>query len=395
MKILYLSYFSSPKIFEKICEANLDPSVARQKFDLMLLENLLSNEILPSSDVEIVSYLPYNEKLGEVESTDEFLDKKINYVWAKRSGIFSILKAMKSVKKLVNDWLKRTEGEERIILTYAANPILLAPVIKYRKKVKFVTVCSEIPKYRNMTEGNKIVNAIKKKVFSYYNEKMSGYVFMSRHMNEACNEKGAPYIVVEGMTQIPPLSSIIKEDGERIFYAGGLHEENGISHLLDAIVSLNKYREKKVDLILCGQGNVQEKVKEYSNKHKFIKFLGSLPNDQIIELEKNATLLVNPRKPDFVLTKYSFPSKVFEYFASGTACALTKLEGIPEEFFDYCYKINVDSNEQLASDIGKILEIPSEERDKKAKEAYEFLAKEKSAKAQTEKIYNFLQSLIG
>ena len=66
MKVLYLSYFAEPNTFERICNANLDPSVARQNYDEALLKNLLSGEIIPQENVEVVSYLPYNESLGDV-----------------------------------------------------------------------------------------------------------------------------------------------------------------------------------------------------------------------------------------------------------------------------------------------------------------------------------------
>ena len=393
MKVLYLSYFAEPTTFEKICEAGLDPSVARQNYDEALLKNLLSGEILPQEDVEIVSYLPYNSQLGEVPLEEEYLGKKLSYVWTKRSNPFTILKAMKRVKKLVNAWIKRTEGEERIILTYAANPILLAPVISKRKKVKFVTVCSEVPQYRNMTEGNKIVNGLKKKIFTHYNEKMSGYIYMSKFMDEVCNAHQAPWIVVEGMTSIPPLGEKFSKTEERIFYAGGLHKENGIDLLLDAVVQLNE-KGRKLVLQLCGKGNEEERVAEYADKYEYIQFFGSLPNQEVRALEKSATVLINPRKPDHMLTKYSFPSKTFEYFSSGTAALLTRLDGIPEEFYEYCYTCSVDSTEQLAQDIEAVLSVPLEEREAKAAQAYEFLVREKSAMAQTKRIVQFLKEVI-
>lgn len=393
MKILYLSYFAKPNTFDRLCEAGLEPSVARQNYDEALLKNLLSGKMISQENIEVISYLPYSDSLGNVPETEDYLGKKLSYVWTKRNNIFNIISAMKRIKKLVNDWLKATQGEERIILTYAANPVLLAPVISKRKKVKFVTICSEIPKYRNMTEGNKIINAVKKKVFGYYNEKMNGYIYMSKHMDEVCNKKQAPWIVVEGMTEIWPIGERLPKEQERLFYAGGLHIENGIDVLLDAMVLLNQNKKEPVCLQLCGVGNAESKIKEYSKRYKFIQYLGSLPNQEIRELEKRATLLINPRKPDGLLTKYSFPSKTFEYFSSGTASILTKLSGIPSEFYEYCYTCNVESPESLAFDLERVLNIPLAEREDLASRAYDFLLHKKSATAQVERILHFLNEI--
>ena len=392
MKILYLSYFSSPEVFQKISDAGLCPSEARQNYEAALIKNLLADPER-ARDLTVVSYLPYCKALGKVPSEDEYLGKRLHYVWTRRNSPFDILKAMRRVKKLVKNWLKETAGEQRIILTYAANPILLQPIVSMIKQTKVVTVCSEIPKYRNMTEGNKLLNAIKKKVFTYYNEKMSGYIYMSAHMNEVCNKKGAPWIVVEGMTDILPLGEREPKMQECVFYAGGLHVENGIDVLLDAIVMLNEAREEKVLLQLCGIGNAEQRIKEYAARYDFVRYLGVLPNQEIRALEKRATLLINPRRPDQLLTKYSFPSKTFEYFSSGTASVLTELQGIPSEFYEYCYTCRVDSAEILAQDLKAVLSIPPAQREELATRAHDFLCREKSAQMQTKRILVFLEQL--
>ena len=216
---------------------------------------------------------------------------------------------------------------------------------------------------------------------------------MSKYMDDVCNKKNHPWIVVEGMTEIPPLGEQVAKTKEAVFYAGGLHKENGIDILLDAIVCLNENREEKITLQLCGKGNVEKQVIEYAKKYKFIQFLGTLPNQEVRQLEKSATLLINPRKPDCLLTKYSFPSKTFEYFSSGSASILTRLDGIPDDFYKHCYTCSIDSVNQLKEDIEKVISIPLHEREEKAISAYNFLTEQKSAKKQTERILHFLKEL--
>ena len=55
---------------------------------------------------------------------------------------------------------------------------------------------------------------------------------------------------------------------------------------------------------------------------------------------KEAKLLINLRNPEDKYTKYSFPSKTFEYMVSGTPFFTTKLEGIPSEYYNYLYCID-------------------------------------------------------
>ena len=118
--------------------------------------------------------------------------------------------------------------------------------------------------------------------------------------------------------------------------------------------------------------------------------MGSLPNSEILTLERNATLLINPRKADHLLTRYSFPSKTFEYFSSGTPAILTKLEGIPEEYYEYCYTCDSTDAQILASNLDEVLDIPFETRLKKAVEAFRFVKENKSAPAQVPPARHFL-----
>ena len=391
MKILYLGYFSTPEVFRKIDEAGLEPSVGRQRYETALLDALLSGKVIESNDFSVISYLPKNEAIKETPETDYYLGKIIHYVWTERNNPIHIFEAINSISMLAMEWAAKTENEERIILTYAANPILLAGLSRLRPNVKIVTICSEVPEFRNMTEGNPLYNRIKKLVFSYYNEKMDGYVFMSKYMDDVCNKRNKPWIVVEGMAGILPIrrTSVKKNiNGKVLFYAGGLHIENGIVILLDAM----KYLED-VELQLCGVGNAIEMIRECESQFKNVHYLGSLPNETILELEKKADLLINPRKSDFQLTRYSFPSKTFEYFSSGTPCIMSKLDGIPDEYYEHCYICDVSNPETLARDIRKALEAPFEEREAKAVSAYEFIRNEKSPLSQTKKIVDFLYGL--
>lgn len=392
MKLLYLGYFSSPGVFQKLENAGLEPSMARQNFDLGFLHSIIKKQLLPKDDIKIVSYLPRNDKLERCEASDDFFDKKLNYVWTSRSNVFEILSAMQKIGTQIRKWIKETEGEPRVILTYAANPILLFPAFLVKEKTKIVTVVSEVPQYRNMTEGNPFVNWIKKRVFSLLNNHMDGYIYMTKHMDAVCNSQNKPWIVVEGMTQIPKLLNCDgKSEPPVIFYAGGLHNENGIDVLLEAF---EKMHNKTAVLQLCGIGNATDRIYQYAAKNNRIQYLGTLPNEQVRKLEREATLLINPRKPDSMLTRYSFPSKTFEYFSSGTPCVLSKLEGIPEEFYEYCYVCDVSDAKCLARSLDSILDLSPEERAAKGLQAYEFLKREKSAEIQTKKILDFLNEFV-
>lgn len=391
MKILYLGYYCNEELFLRLAKQDADLSIAAHKYETQLLENLALT--IDPSNVSIVSSLSYLDSSMERHEEDSFAGMKLRYVWKKRGGIRSIFSAIKQAKKYIKQWLNETCGEERIILTYATNFVLLYPFLFGRKKVKIVTICSEIPQYRILT-GSKIKQKVKRTIHTKLNNRMDGYIFFSRYMNEKTNPNKKPYLVVEGLPDIRITEEEINKDitrAEKIFYAGYLIPENGIETLLEAFLMM---RHKNVELILCGNGNSSSKIKECMQKCNRIKYLGSVPNEEVLQLESSASLLINPRRADHLLTRYSFPSKTFEYFVSGTPAVLTRLDGIPEEYYQCCYICDSSSSNNLANDLDAILDIPFGKRLEKAIQAFRFVRDEKSSKAQVQRIVSFLGDVI-
>ena len=320
LKILYLGYFCTEELFLELSSVDKDFSIAAHKYETQLLENL--SKIAEPRDIKVVSILSYMQATSVRPNSDTFCGLDLQYVWKKRGGAIPDVSTFKEIKKHVKQWLRDTDGEERIVLTYATNLALLSPFLLGKRKVKIVTICSEIPQYRILT-GGKIQRWLKKKINTKLNSIMDGYIFFSKYMNEKTNPHNKPYIVFEGLPDIRITEEQINQDAsrrEQIFYAGYLIPENGIETLLCAFLQM---RHTDVDLVLCGSGSSVEKIQEYAAKCDRIKYMGSLPNSEILALERNATLLINPRKADHLLTRYSFPSKTFEYFSSGTPITCT------------------------------------------------------------------------
>lgn len=393
LKILYLGYFCPEPLFATLSEADQDLSIAAHKYETQLLTQLsFQLHAGKIADIRIVSILSYITGASDRPVHGQFKGLSINYVWKDRRANLPPISALKRVKELVNNWLSETEGQERIVLTYATNIALLYPLLLGNRNVKVVTICSEIPQYRIMT-GGRVKQMLKRSIARYLNDRMDGYVYFSKHMSEATNPYKKPSIVIEGLPDIRVSSDVVPPSVVRpeiILYAGYLLKENGIDILLEAIM---RPECKDVELWLCGAGEMASRAKECAAQCDRIRYLGQLPNERILELEREATLLINPRKPDNLLTRYSFPSKTFEYLTSGTPAIITRLDGIPDEYYDFCYTCDVSSAETLAHDLRCVLDIPQSERFEKANEALRFIAKNKSSESQVERILMFLTDL--
>ena len=124
-----------------------------------------------------------------------------------------------------------------------------------------------------------------------------------------------------------------------------------------------------------------------------MKYLGQLRRDEVLKLQKGATLLVNPRTPEGEYTKYSFPSKTMEYMASGVPVLMYRLPGIPEEYFKHCYVVEELGENALTKALERVLSKSTEELTEVGLSARSFILKHKNPIAQMGKVVDFIKTL--
>ena len=117
-----------------------------------------------------------------------------------------------------------------------------------------------------------------------------------------------------------------------------------------------------------------------------ISFLGQLPRNEVIEWQKKATVLVNPRQNNEEFTKYSFPSKTMEYLSSGIPVVAYKLDGIPDEYDQYIQYVADDSIESLKKKLVEVCEMTREERQELGNIGRNFVLMKKNSTIQVRKI---------
>jgi glycosyltransferase involved in cell wall biosynthesis len=110
------------------------------------------------------------------------------------------------------------------------------------------------------------------------------------------------------------------------------------------------------------------------NKNPHITYLGMLPYEKTLELFERADLLVNPREED-LYTRYSFPSKIFDYLASGKKIMCFKLPGIPEEYDEYLNFFTQNDPNGMMKEIEDVLEQECNQKEC----ARDFLKKKEAA----------------
>lgn len=396
MKVLYISNYVDKSYFSKIFEnANEKPIQSIQKFGDMFTKGLIKQEDV--DEVDVISAAPINRNISK-----KYFWKGQNYSNEGIKFTYIPFINIKIIKQLclfscglfiILFWCIKNIRKEKVLIFDGFYPIIstVSVLLCFLFNVMRIGLYTDIPKCMNHNIKKKnIFHRVTKAIVNvgdYINRGLSdAFIFLTKDMNKVINKKNKPYTVMEGMVDIRYLTDKKYDKSNAIMYAGGLYETYGVKMLIDAFI---KWDNKDYELWLCGDGDLVKYIEKLQNKQ--IKYFGSLPNGKVVELEKKAKLLVNPRFTNEEYTKYSFPSKTMEYMLSGTPVLTTKLAGIPSEYNDYLCYIEEETVEGLVNTFNKILvKKNGNNLEKKGKDAQLFVKKNKNNIVQAKKIIDFI-----
>ena len=319
----------------------------------------------------------------------------INIGFINIAGI-KVLSRYYTVKRELDKWASVDSGREKVLLIYAmTTPFAqLAGYIKRKySSIKVIYIIPDLPMYMNVTKVQESsVYRTRKKIeeFLFHRslKNVDGYVLLTDGMKEWFTTD-INYTVVEGMAIIDNTIDVddIKKK-KQILYAGGIKREYGV---IDLVSAFSQIDDPEWELVIYGDGTDMESVCEYAKKDVRIKIMGSAPNAVVMKHQREAALLINPRKNQ-EMAKYSFPSKTLEYMLSGTPMLGYKLAGIPEEYYDNMFVIQ-DSENGMEEALRKAMDLPETERIKMGEKAKHFVVKEKNPEKQCKKILELIDRL--
>ena len=172
-------------------------------------------------------------------------------------------------------------------------------------------------------------------------------------------------------------------------YAGGVRKKYGLQILAEGFL---KADIPDAVLRIYGQGDYVEELKALSQKDSRVQYCGMLLSSQVVEKERTATLLINPRPTSEEYVKYSFPSKTMEYMASGTPVLTTRLPGMPKEYHPHVYFIEDETADGVAEALKRVLGSSQEELLEKGELARAFVLSERNNVVQASKILKMLRT---
>ena len=391
MNILFLGSVYSPNIYNNCLVNKVKLDWAAYFLQKSLLQGFKEN----SCSIECI-YVPtisYKDKL--FVHPEEFEDEYTAY----NHSLFTV--NLPGVKQLFTPFVFRTSSfklqyKPDIVFLYSVQSFSLKIASLLKRKypqARVVLLVPDLPEFMSGSQ-NKVyrgMKAVEDKLVRKYSSVVDGYVLLAPRMKERLPIGNKPWCVIEGIYNSEiTCNEVEKFPHKTILYTGNLGKRYGLIDLLNAFseIKSNDYR-----LWICGDG---DSLPEYLERQKIdsrIKYLGVLPREDILKLQKQATILINPRHRTDEYTKYSFPSKTMEYMASGTPVLMSRLECLPKEYLEHIYFFEDESVEGMRNAIEKICSKPQEELYQFGKEASKFIFEEKTPTMQVKHIIDFIKTI--
>jgi len=303
------------------------------------------------------------------------------------------------LNKPLKDWAKQSSENKKVLIIYSAQNVFLnaAKKIKqYNPNIHICLIVPDLPAYVNIDKDKNILYRIFKKfsVKNVFNKSffVDSFVFLTEQMNSYF-KTDKPYIVIEGIVNSADICrnedvTNLSDYTKNIVYTGALTKKHGIIELLNAF---NCIKNENYRLIICGDGEIKKDVIKLSKRDNRIICNDFLTREEILNLQKTATILINPRQNNEECTKYFFPSKIMEYMLSGNPVLCYKLDGIPHEYDDFLVYFNDNSIETMIKRIIEVCEMDKNKRKRIGEKAREFVLKNKNETVQARKIVNMIK----
>lgn len=385
MHILYAVTTCSDAAYRRLFDqVAVKPAFQAQKYHRLLLEGLAAH-----TQVDVIANPPVNRQV---------LSRGFVCMPREQEGgaVYHNLPAVRNplVKALVVGFgtffqvLFRADRDSAVVVDGLNRVTALAALAAARlRRRPCIGIVTDLPE---MLSGSGMSIRLSQFVIRH----CTGYVFLTQAMNDRLNPDEKPYVILEGhadiaMGQVSP--SLEEKHKPRVcLYAGGVSRDYGLAELVEGFRLANL---PDTQLHIYGPGDYVPELEQIARQDSRIVYGGMLLSSQVVQREREATLLVNPRPTGEEFVKYSFPSKTMEYMASGTPVLTTDLPGMPPEYHDYVYRIFREDAPGIAQALTQVLSHSDQELLEKGQAARDFVLREKNNVTQAKKILDLLERM--
>ena len=324
---------------------------------------------------------------------DNMEQDKSGYKYCAFNNVFGYrnISRYNAVKKALHDFVKYNDEEKLIIVYSPHTPFVQAANWAKRKdsRIKICMVVPDLPQFMDLSGHQSFIYKVLKKIdlrkFTHENKTVDSYILLTKQMADAIGVGNRPYSVVEGIYEAIGTSVKQNRAYKTIVYTGKLNYSFGALNLVKAF---HEIENPSIRLVICGSGEAKDDIAKIAEIDERIEFRGQVSSDEARQCILDGDILVNPRPNDSEYTKYSFPSKIIDYLATGNPVVAFKLDGMPDEYAKYIYYIPQNTVSSIRETIENVLKIDVSEIGRRTGAALEYVKNKLSKETVARKIIN-------
>ena len=370
--------------YQKTFTQETKPMHAANKYHTLLIDGLAENGIKVTS----YSKLPINsvnyKKLHVRAKTIKNGNCEYRYI-----SMFN-LPIVHHIQAFAKSFFKTCFAPKDIVILYdtlVVSPSLGAVLGAKLSGKKSIAIVTDLPEFMPIATSKNML-----KINNKLMDSSDGYIFLTEQMNDRLNLNNRPYTIVEGLVDdnMKDVTHKPYSSKKKIIYAGSLQRIYGIENLCYSYIACDDHNS---ELHIYGDGDFADELRALIEKHDNIVYHGNVPNQEVVDAELGASLLVNPRPSEGEYTEYSFPSKTLEYMVSGTPVLTAKLPGIPQEYYDYLWFFE-ENDGGLERALRYILSKEKTELENFGKKSRDFALRYKNNMSQAAKTIELIDRVV-
>jgi glycosyltransferase involved in cell wall biosynthesis len=348
-RLLFFGFLADQEELSRVFASEENPQVSAVKYQTALLEGLAIN----GAEVSILSTLP----ISSFPKNRKLFVRSKKFTLSERApaGLlmgFINLPVVKLACRLATSLfsgfvvLRRNHPTSAILIYSAHTPFLLASIILKRiLGTRLVVIIPDLPLHMaGKPEAG--IRGVAKRFDDRLLKALVGSADLVVPITADIVTDWLPtnsrYLVVEGVAPLgdrtlPARKEVAIGQRKRLVYAGTF------SHIEKFARMFSSNKDIDAEIIFLGGGPEGEVLKSLAlDDYRIVV----KPFKHGADYEKemaSADFLLNPRDTEWHGSKYSFPSKLFEYMLMNRPILSTRMRGIPEEYFD-CF-LTIDDTE--------------------------------------------------
>lgn len=405
MNVLFLGRFYPKGIVERIVEdTNGKVGFSNHNFEMSLINGFasLKDVNLRVLTAPMVYSYPHNNRNAFVRGI-RYVENghSVRSIGFCNIAVLNMFTERWALTKAIRKEIAAFEGDEITIVVNTPSLLLSSALFKAidrirEKKIKTALIVPDIPECLvemngRLTMKDRLVKRLNKRN-ARLSQRYDKYVYLTDAMNDFYHAAPKDYIVMEGLIDEKKVNQQFERQEtanskEIILYTGTLRRIFGVMSLINAF---EKGNFKNAELWICGSGECAPEIEQKATDNHDIIFYGLVSSEKALELQSKATILANPRGAEGRYTRYSFPSKTIEYLLAGRTVIMNRLPGIPEEYDNYIFYPEDETDKAWISKLNEIFSMPPDERNARNAAGKKYILTMKNAKVQCSRIVQLI-----